>query len=406
MRQLSQKLPSFIFLLLLVFLLIFPKGGIKYLEIPITWGYLFLLLLSILLLFRKHTRIDQNRLIALTSLFPLQIIFLFSVCFMGYEHGGFALSFFFNLFILPACFYFLISQHLDTLPITFLYKGIRWSVFLISLYGIFLFLYKFYIGSFIQLPYLTINAQDIDLLETTKAIDRGGIFKLISTYNNGNLFGICLLMLIPLYNLCEPHRFLRIVVKIALLLTLSRTVWYGLIFSECLSIIILHPRSFKKWIELPLVLTTYLWIIFQLNAFMQRKTAFLMDTSMGGRDEFFSILSEFSLLPTKAFSGIIEIVPLGFLQQLGILGCLAYFIGCYTPILLGLNIKMKTLPHKAILIGLITYALISFSDGAFLFIPTLAIFFFLASLIHRHFDQSSPSFKRFAISSLSSRSRI
>src|SRR5690606_25097688 len=77
------------------------------------------------------------------------------------------------------------------------------------------------------------NAGDVGALEG-KHIDRGGIFKLISTYNNGNIFGICMVMLLPLYACLERRTWPQLVVKAALVLTLSRTVWAGLIAYEVL----------------------------------------------------------------------------------------------------------------------------------------------------------------------------
>ena len=89
------------------------------------------------------------------------------------------------------------------------------AVLFVSAYGIFLFFYKLGTGSFIEIPYLTVNAGDLGELEG-KSIDRGGIFKLISTYNNGNVYGISILILLPLYAHLEKRLSRVLTVKASL----------------------------------------------------------------------------------------------------------------------------------------------------------------------------------------------
>jgi len=50
----------------------------------------------------------------------------------------------------------------------------------------------------IEIPYFTINAADVGEV-ADKYNQRGNIMKLISTYNNGNIFGVCTLMFFPLF---------------------------------------------------------------------------------------------------------------------------------------------------------------------------------------------------------------
>ena len=46
---------------------------------------------------------------------------------------------------------------------------------------------------------LTVNAGDLGELDSSKFNQRGSVSKLISTYNNGNIFGVCTLMLFPIF---------------------------------------------------------------------------------------------------------------------------------------------------------------------------------------------------------------
>ena len=118
---------------------------------------------------------------------------------------------------------------------------------LAALWGIFNFFWHPFTGHFVEVPYLTVNAAITASLEYTKHIARGRYLKLISTYNNGNLYGVCTLMLLPLYNHFEKKRWRRWVLKIALLLTLSRGVWVGIVLEQLLSVIVVLSRAGQQF---------------------------------------------------------------------------------------------------------------------------------------------------------------
>ena len=72
------------------------------------------------------------------------------------------------------------------------------------------------VGKFIEIPFLTVNAGDYGTLESTKHINRGGYLKLISTYNNGNVYGVATLILLPLVfeaRTCSDGRKIRFVLR-------------------------------------------------------------------------------------------------------------------------------------------------------------------------------------------------
>ncbi|MDN3504655.1 MAG: hypothetical protein P0S95_03665 [Rhabdochlamydiaceae bacterium] len=366
--------------LLFVFIFLFPKGGIKTNNIPITWGYTLLALATFFSILRPKIRITKNRLYALFSLLPLQILIVYSLIINGNSHIGYTIALLMSLFIIPLGFYIGFSKELDEWHLDSFKKMLSQGMLFVSAYGIFLFWYKLLIGEFIEIPFLTVNFHDVGTLETTKYIDRGGIFKLISTYNNGNVYGICLLILLPFYNLIESSKIKRIIVKTSLLLTLSRTVWYGLIFTEILTYLYVYRITLKTWVKLPLVLLTYSQLIRWINKLLEYGNEFIFDTTMGGRQTQFSTFRNFTLFPSRPFHGIDEIVPLSMLNELGLMGIISYYIAFTVPIFLALNQKYKSQNQKSFIVGMITYMFVSLSDGAFLLIPTLAIFFFVASL--------------------------
>ncbi len=368
---------STLFSLIFIFLVIFPKGGFKIGGVPLTWGYFFIGLASLFTLFQKRLNVTKFRLLSLLSIIPLQIVFLTTLLFRGQEHTGYTLSFFISFFCLPLSFYLLLS---DSLDIERLKKHLNVGILFIATYGIFLFFWKLFRGSFIEIPFLTVNFHDMGMLETEKCIDRGSGFKLISTYNNGNLFGICLLMLLPIYHVIQKKFLPHFLVKLSLLLTLSRTVWVGLIFAEILSRLFLQ----KKRGRLTFYLILFACAIFGIMTYFKFKTTFLLDSSLGGRLDQFEAFNHLYFFGENPFRAISEITYLGMLESFGVLGLLTFLIALISPLFITLLHRRSLLQSpekKGIFLGLITYLFLSLSDGALLLIPTLAFYWALSSML-------------------------
>ncbi|MBA2246465.1 MAG: hypothetical protein H0W11_16040, partial [Gemmatimonadetes bacterium] len=202
------------------FLLLLPKGGIKLAGVPITWGYLglalFFLWLPLALRAGRRIELRKVRLLTLALLLPFQAVAWLGLVTNGIEGFGFAISLVVSLVFVPLMFVLVFGVHLDRLDLSYLFRLVRFGVLAVSVYGIFLFFYKLLTGSFIEIPFLTVNAGDLGALED-KYIDRAGVFKLISTYNNGNIYGICLLILLPLYVWIERSGVKQLIVKTSLL---------------------------------------------------------------------------------------------------------------------------------------------------------------------------------------------
>jgi len=133
-----------------------------------------------------------------------------------------------HIFHLALVFLCFLSPSIERLNFDLFLPLLRRGIFFIALYEIFLFFYKIITGTFLLIPFLTTNYHDIETLEFGKSIAPGDFFKLISTYQNGNLYGLCLLMMLPLYTLIEKNHFKQMLVTASLMLTLSRTIWIGL----------------------------------------------------------------------------------------------------------------------------------------------------------------------------------
>lgn len=390
-----------------VFLVLFPKGGLKLGVLPITWGYLYLALSFVPLLAVRllalPLRWPRRVLIACAMLLPMQLLFVYAGVFNGVSDPPFAFSSFVALFALPWIFLLLFPPFLQFVDGERLSKYLRWCMLMAALWGIFLFFLHPITGHFIEIPYLTVNSGDIGDLETTKHIARGFFFKLISTYNNGNLYGVSTLILLPLYRKLEPVRWRRAAIVVALLLTLSRTVWAGIILLEAFPLIALLARQFRT---LPVVYLRSAWRRLALLAFVvalvfgallflslgPNALAFLLDPTAGGRTTEIARVqsSGLTFLPSAPLAGFVEILYVTAVQDFGISGLIAFLLLMFSPVLLLFFDRgaLRSPYRLAALQGLVLYIVLAASDGGMDFIPVMAFYWF-AYMIYL-FDWPAP----------------
>lgn len=394
------RLQKGVILLLVAFLLVFPKGGVKLAGIPITWGYVALALcaawLPAALLLGRSLRVRTDRLVALAALVPFQAVVWIALLANGTNGVGFAVSLLVTFFFIPVMFVLVLGMQLDRIRLGFLFRLLRWGVLAVAVYGIFLFFYKLGTGRFIEIPYLTVNAGDFGELES-KYIDRGGVFKLISTYNNGNIYGVSILTLLPLYAWLERSGVRTSVVKLSLLLTLSRTVWAGLVFYEVvhrLYVRRMSARSVATLLGALLLLAAGVWYALRL---MEVDVSFLLDRNLGGRIGQLQALERATALPQARFEAIGEIVYLSVLENFGVVGLVCFLVGMAAPLALHLAgaVPFAASRYKrSLAAGLGIYLFVAMSDGAILFIPVMAFYWFVASLLlsdNRSFEAWGPA---------------
>jgi hypothetical protein len=372
---------------LVLFLLVFPKGGVKLGGVPLTWGYGLLALSTIpfvaQLAFGARLRLASSRLLVVGALVPFQLVVWATLLARGTTGIGFAVSLVVSFFFIPLAFLVALGVYLDRIDLGLLFRLLRMSILLVAAYGIFLFVYKLKTGHFIEIPYLTVNAGDAGGLED-KYIDRGGIFKLISTYNNGNIYGVSMLLLLPLYGWLERSRVRQGIVKASLLLTLSRTVWVGLVVYEVLQRVYVKRVSAKRVALLGVVLLALGAGVAYAMTLMGRDLSFLFDRTLGGRLGQLGALETARVLADAPFEAISEIVYLSMMQSFGLLGLATFLIAMATPIALHL---LRAIPYAAttykrnLAAGLMTYLVVAMSDGALLFIPVMVFYWFVVSLL-------------------------
>lgn len=373
-----------IFLLCAIFLVLFPKGGFKIAELPITWGYMLLGLCSVCALVRlltaKRAKVCRYSLLAYVSTVPFCLLSLISLFTLGYERLDKLLSFVLNFYLFPFLFFIVFYVYFKTVSEQKVLKIIKNMVFLIALYGIVLWLYHVLTGSLFGIPYITANVSDVTSGSwlVGKFNDRGGVSKLFSTYNNGNIYGVCVLMLLPLFFNAEKNKWKIGTVLLSLVLTLSRTVWLGLLF-----FFVLQYR--KRLVKLIMVFATLVLLILLIVCSFEPTNydtplSFLFDESLGGRLRFFQEAT-LSVLPDEPFVEIRETVYLSILDTFGVVGFLLFLVSFLSPLLLFVLKRPRgTAFQTHCFFGLVVYSFVCLSDGAMELIPVMVFYYFLAAM--------------------------
>ena len=381
--------------LLLVFLVLLPKGGSRLGGLPLTWGYLLLmgvapvaLAVRILLM---PLRFPGRVLAVPFMLMPMQALFLYAGHYYGVSNPPFAFSTFVGLFALPWIFLLIFAPFFPMLDGVRLAHWFCACVFIAAAWGLFLFFLHPLTGHFIEVPYLTVNASDYGELETTKNIIRGRFYKLISTYNNGNLYGVATLLLLPLYLQMEGSRLRRMTVRVALMFTLSRTVWAGLVLNELLSLGLQLLNQVKTFPVLYLgaarrrftaVVATFGLIGVALlftgvqSGLLLR---FLFDPTGGNRIAQVQVAQDTSLLPEAPLYGFGEVLYASAAQYWGWTGLFAFTLIMFSPLIVLLwdpSVLREPL-KRAALKGLVIYIVMAGVDGALDFIPVMAFYWFV-----------------------------
>ena len=381
--------------LLVTFLVLFPKGGGRLGSIPVTWGYLLLalsappLLLYRILFLPLRTNIWGAA--ALASTLPFQAIFIYSYFANGLLQLDFAVSTAVSFFVLPFLFLELYPQFYFQLDAERFRRHLCDCIFLTACFGIFLFFSRPITGHLIEIPFLTVNIADYGQIERTKHIARGGFLKLISTYNNGNVYGVAMMLLLPLYVVLEPRRWRHNLLRGALLLTLSRTVWAGLLAEQALAFaspLLATAKVFPRLVlegtgrRLAIIFGIIVCILLAM-AMSAYQLSFLLDPTLGGRIGEITQTSGATLLPTQPLQSFAEVLFASALTNYGYVGLFTILLIFFFPFLL-VAARPEILQDKvrrAAVKGLLLYVIVSLSDGATNLIPVMAFYWFVFSVL-------------------------
>jgi hypothetical protein len=210
------------------------------------------------------------------------------------------------------------------------------------------------------------------------------VFKLISTYNNGNIYGICMLMLLPLYAWLEKSTLRQGIVKVSLVLTLSRTVWVGMILYEVLQRVYVKRVSARALAYLAVGLAVVAAGVAYALTLIGQDVSFLFDRKLGGRLGQLGAFETAGLLASAPFESISEIVYLSVMESFGVLGLAAFVTAMAAPLglqALGATPFANSGYKRSLAAGLAVYLVVAMSDGAILLIPVMAIYWFVVTLL-------------------------
>lgn len=374
----SRRLNGALGLIIAIPLICIPKGGVKLSGLPITFSYLILGLVALLSPFvLNRIRISIYHVFAFVCTIPLTVLAIAKLTVLPPVSMNWAIALIVTVALIPALFLLIVAEPI-TVCLARHRRIVRVLVLCVALYGIADFVARNFFNRPLDVPYLTASAEDAGKVDG-KHNRRGRFIKLVSTYDNGNIYGVCLLLLAPLCWASGAKRLEKSAIGISMFLTLSRTVWVGLMVWALLWLLI-YKRGKLRVIALPLVPLAAITIGIVGTAILHVDQSFLLDSTLGGRADGLTIYWSAAGL-TQPFDVISEMTYISVLNQLGILGLLGFCLWLWTPVVLVASrwrfVRRSPL-GRAAAISLITYIIICAVDGAFLLIPVAALYWLVA----------------------------
>ncbi|WP_374412864.1 hypothetical protein [Novosphingobium colocasiae] len=376
-----QKLLLAGFIALCLFNLALPKGGFRLLEYPVTWGYIILAMLAVPaavnLLVRGNLAVQP---IIHFGLFCLPVSLLIVVKAVVYSSPPSETVVYLTVFMaMPLIMLVLMAPFLEDLPAQVIGTIFVWCIRFTVAWGLMNFILYPFIKNIVQIPYITVNVADYGTI-FLRNNTRGPFLKLLSTYNNGNLYGDCMLMLAPIYFLYERSRVWMLLLIAALVCTLSRTVWIGMLAVAGLMMLTgqVNLRRASLWGGI----VAGLGLILVLIPAMGWTAENVVNAQLGGRIRSFTTF-ELTLFGRSKLA-IPEMVYFGMLNSFGVLG-FPFALGTLFagPIFAITHFNQLSPLRKAAFCGLGGYLVAAMSDGAFVFPPTMVLFYLVTGLLYR-----------------------
>lgn len=369
------------FFLVMLFNLALPKGGTRIETFPITWGYLVIAGLTVF----AAIGLLRNRDISLPPILqscclmlPIAIIVYYKAQHFNMPKSAwlqYAVLFgFFPIAILVA-----MGPYLERLQARHIAWVLRNFIRFAVAWGLFNFLLFLVARQVIEVPYLTVNGSEaISVMQKNNM--RGSVMKLVSSYNNGNIFGVCMVMLMPLYFYAEKKKIWLAAFVIALLCTLSRTVWFAMTGAFILMVLSgqIRVNRMSVWVSLGAAFCVFLAILPMLGW----TSANLIDDRLGGRLRYLRQL-EITFMGQDKIN-IPEVVYYGLLQSFGLIGFVIAIAALSYGVIYGLTRWNLLSPmRRAAVLGAVTYLFACTMDGAFVFPPVFPLFLFINAMIYR-----------------------
>ncbi len=382
----------------------FPKAGIKLGGIPLTVGNVFLLAAIMMWLFyvlwrRCFIFSSAERLVILGCIYWL-IRFMLTMI-VGRAGVSDWVGFFVPLVVYPFTFivinYFITEQK----QIDRIIHMLMWGTIIVFIFG---FLQAAFGIEKFSIPGLTVNYTDYIsstnwYAEKYNGVQEGVTYsKTVSTYQNGNLLGVNILLFCPMIFESIKNKTWRniymLVFVLFCILTGSKTCWVGIIIYLLIKGAVVVNR---KWADgrkvqfaclviavLPMIAAIFLGMFPQIGDRFRDSFTFKNINDLSGRSEsmnrlinYFMIKTEWILIGpyglTAYWGSSYEMAYFCILMIGGVAGLIA-FLGPIIYILvkyIGKHIKESKI-LKGMLHGVVVYIIIAFVEGA-LWLPPTAI---------------------------------
>lgn len=278
----------------------FPKAGIKLSGVPLTVGNIFF---GLTFLFWIVTKIRQGKIrtVKINSIIIMGIWYYILKYIIIFKNIGTiipSITFIIPLIIYPIMFFIIIDSINKKEEIEKIIKIIIYGFFFLCLYSII----QYFIGiDKCDIPGITVNLTDYKEMGSTWYLGKcNGLdvenSKIISTYQNGNLFGINILFMYPIiYYYFRKNEKLQTVSLILFIictfLTLSRTCWFGIVLFIFFGIIMENKKTKKAIGRKIVIISISIISLFIVFSYMPSVANRFLDTdasdwvSMSGRTE-------------------------------------------------------------------------------------------------------------------------
>lgn len=278
----------------------FPKAGIKLSGVPLTVGNIFFGLTFILWIVAKirQGKIRNTKINLIIIIGIWYYILKYIIIFKNTGNIIPSMTFIIPLIIYPIMFFIIVDFIDEKEKFEKIIKIIIYGFFFLCLYS----LIQYFIGiDKCDIPGITVNLTDYKEMGPMWFLQKSnGISvetaKMVSTYQNGNLFGINIIFIYPLvYYYFRKNEKIRMISLILFIfctfLTLSRTCWLGIILFIFLGIIMERERSKKAILRKIFIILLCIVCLFLVFSYMPSVVNRFSDTdasdwvSMSGRTE-------------------------------------------------------------------------------------------------------------------------
>lgn len=370
----STRLSSLIAIFTLIVMFGFPKAGVYLGNIPLTFGYVLLGVLAFLELARAAT-VRKRRLRPIfiwlgVLLLALAVLEMAMFRIYGRKSLGSMVSVMVSTIGMPVIAMLGTHWMIRVLGIDGLLKALRWALVPILLFGLISFVAYNAGGKILGVPFVTTTGADISQVAARHNL-RGPVIKMFSTYNNGNILGINLLMWGPIAAFASVP--CAIGFRSICVLTLSRSVWVGLFAFEFIGAI--AEKSLTRiYRAMAGTIALLVIVIIASSCIGKDPVSFLLDRDLGGRVT--NLQNDLEVISRQRIGWDSESIYAAAWLAFGPVGLTLMVCIWMLPIVMGGNSELQRVARLVLLV----YMLIASVEGAFTLVPTQAVYWFVATI--------------------------